>query len=85
MLGAILTGQLGFADLTTTMPSMAVIAIVAAGFVLALAVTIRAVTVPAESPIGAIAAVRKRNDLTVFLPQRAPDAAGRPRPRAPSN
>lgn len=81
-----MTGQLGFAsELTTALPSMALVAMVAASLILTLAVTVRAVTVSATSPVGVPAAVRRRYDLTVFVPQRDPGAAGRPRPRAPSS
>ena len=34
---------------------------------------------------GRVAALREKSWLAAFLPQRDPDAAGRPRPRAPSS
>ncbi|GAA2414650.1 hypothetical protein GCM10010191_25850 [Actinomadura vinacea] len=38
---------------------------------------------PHESPAGVRTTLRERTLRTAFLPQRDPDAAGRPRPRAP--
>ena len=60
---------------------MAAIAVVAAAVLLTVVVSVRAV--PGAGPLVA-SAVRQRGERTIFLPLRDPDAAGRPRPRAPS-
>jgi Family of unknown function (DUF6412) len=63
---------------------IAALAVVAAGAVLlTLVVALRAVPVPTGGMLTS-AAVRQQAERTAFLQLRDPDAAGRPRPRAPS-
>lgn len=85
LLVEVLAGLFGTsAELTGGPAGMAAIAVVAAGaLLLTLVVALRTVPFP---PGGALAAsaVRQRAERTVYLPLRDPDAAGRPRPRAPS-
>lgn len=61
-----------------------VLAVMAAGTVLvALTLARRGFTPPSAGPLST-SSVRWRGERTAFLPLRDPDAAGRPRPRAPS-
>ena len=60
------------------------VAVVAAGAaLLTLVVAVRSVPLPVAGPLTP-SAVRGRAERTAFLPLCDPDAAGRPRPRAPS-
>jgi hypothetical protein len=79
----LLAGPLGAAaELAAGPAGMAAIAVVgAAALVFALLVAAHATPVP--GPL-VVSAVRQRCERTVFLPLCDPDAAGRPRPRAPS-
>lgn len=78
-------GQLGAAvDFTGSQPGIATLAaMAAAALLLTLAVALRTVPLPACGALTS-AAVRQRSERTAFLSLCAPDAAGRPRPRAPS-
>ena len=79
----LLTGPIGAAAELATAPSgMATIAVIAAAALLLTAlVTVQAV--PVGGSVVAFA-VRQRAEHTIFLALCDPDAAGRPRPRAPS-
>lgn len=71
-------------QLTGGAAGIAALAVVAAGTVmLTLVLALRSVPLPAGSTL-APGAVRRRAERTAFLPLCDPDAAGRPRPRAPS-
>jgi hypothetical protein len=83
LLAEVLIGLFGgYAELTAGPAGMAAIAVVAAGaLLLALVVVLRPVAAGgALTP----SAVRQRTERTEYLPLCDPDAAGRPRPRAPS-
>lgn len=55
----------------------------AAGSALAACAVLAARSAPAVAPTRVRTAIRDRERRTAFLPQRDPDASGRPRPRAP--
>ncbi|GAA4146455.1 DUF6412 domain-containing protein [Actinomadura keratinilytica] len=61
----------------------AALALALAGLLLAAAATAAVRAEPRVSPARVRTALRDRTLRTAFLPQRDPDAAGRPRPRAP--
>ncbi|MFJ6723333.1 DUF6412 domain-containing protein [Streptomyces sp. NPDC091281] len=81
LLGCVLldTGGLGAAG------AVALAATAAAGAALVLSSLAAARAVPAVAPTRVRTALRDRDRRTAFLPQRDPDAAGRPRPRAPGH
>ncbi|WP_228977090.1 DUF6412 domain-containing protein [Streptomyces sp. DH12] len=62
-------------------PALPAVALVAAALVACALVSAR--RVPAVPPTRVRTALRERDRRTAFLPQRDPDASGRPRPRAP--
>ncbi|WP_233221102.1 DUF6412 domain-containing protein [Streptomyces carminius] len=79
---ALLTGlQPGQGGLATT--AVALAATAAAGTALAVAALLAARLARPAPPARIRTALRDRERRTAFLPQRDPDAAGRPRPRAP--
>ncbi|MFJ9895162.1 DUF6412 domain-containing protein [Streptomyces sp. NPDC091280] len=61
----------------------AVVALAATGTALAVCALLTARSAPAVAPTRVRTAIRDRARRTAFLPQRDPDASGRPRPRAP--
>ncbi|MEU6067232.1 DUF6412 domain-containing protein [Streptomyces sp. NPDC047082] len=63
----------------------ATVALAATGSALAVCSLIAARCAPAVPPTRVRTAIRDRDRRTAFLPQRDPDASGRPRPRAPGN
>ena len=83
ILSELLAGPLGAAtELAAGSAGMAALTVVAAvALLFTLVVAVRAV--PIGGPLAA-SAVRHRAEHTVFLTLCDPDAAGRPRPRAPS-
>ena len=82
--GLVLTGSAGPAGLTVL--SAAVLAVVLAGLVAAtIAGSARIARSITAAPLrGRAAGLQKKSWSAAFLRQRDPDAAGRPRPRAPS-
>lgn len=70
-------------DTGTLSATVALAATAAAGSALALCSLIAARCAPAVPPTRVRTAIRDRDRRTAFLPQRDPDASGRPRPRAP--
>ena len=83
LLFELLAAPLGAAtELAAAPAGMAAIAVVLAGtLLLSLVVALR--SVPIAGPL-LVSAVRQRGERAVFLQLCDPDAAGRPRPRAPS-
>ncbi|MFJ3496433.1 DUF6412 domain-containing protein [Streptomyces sp. NPDC086091] len=81
LLGCVLldAGGLGAAG------AVALAATSAAAAALLLSSLAAARAVPAVAPTRVRTALRDRDRRTAFLPQRDPDAAGRPRPRAPGH
>jgi hypothetical protein len=65
--------------------SVAIAATAATGSALAVRALFGARCAPAVPPTRVRTAIRDRARRTAFLPQRDPDASGRPRPRAPGN
>ncbi|MFF3498368.1 DUF6412 domain-containing protein [Streptomyces sp. NPDC003247] len=65
--------------------TVALAATAAAGAALALCCLAAARCAPAVPPTRVRTAIRDRDRRTAFLPQRDPDASGRPRPRAPGS
>ncbi|MET7682842.1 DUF6412 domain-containing protein [Streptomyces sp. NPDC005423] len=63
--------------------TVAFAATAAAGSALVLCALLTARRAPALPPTHVRTAMRERARRTAFLPQRDPDASGRPRPRAP--
>nr|WSY54619.1 DUF6412 domain-containing protein [Streptomyces sp. NBC_00886] len=61
----------------------AAVALAATGTALAVCTLLTSRCAPAVPPTRVRTAIRDRARRTAFLPQRDPDAAGRPRPRAP--
>ncbi|MFF4753126.1 DUF6412 domain-containing protein [Streptomyces sp. NPDC002514] len=76
---------LGVALLDTGVLSatVALAATAAAASALAVCTLVAARCAPAVPPTRVRTAIRDRDRRTAFLPQRDPDASGRPRPRAP--
>ncbi|MGW7405919.1 DUF6412 domain-containing protein [Streptomyces sp. NPDC054833] len=72
-------------DTGTLSATVALAATAAAGSALALCSLIAARCAPAVPPTRVRTAIRDRDRRTAFLPQRDPDASGRPRPRAPGH
>ncbi|MGW3145937.1 MULTISPECIES: DUF6412 domain-containing protein [Streptomyces] len=72
-------------DTGTLSATVALAATAAAGSALAVCSLIAARCAPAVPPTRVRTAIRDRDRRTAFLPQRDPDASGRPRPRAPGN
>ncbi|MEV7088642.1 DUF6412 domain-containing protein [Streptomyces sp. NPDC093085] len=66
-----------------TAVALAATATAAAGSALVVCAVISARSVPGHPPHRVRTAIRDREHRTAFLPQRDPDASGRPRPRAP--
>ncbi|MFI1033601.1 DUF6412 domain-containing protein [Streptomyces sp. NPDC020951] len=65
--------------------AVALAATAAAGSALAVCPLVAARSAPAVPPTRVRTAIRDRARRTAFLPQRDPDASGRPRPRAPGH
>ncbi|GKQ37711.1 DUF6412 domain-containing protein [Streptomyces sp. A012304] len=65
--------------------TVALAATAAAGAALAVCGVVAARSAPAVPPTRVRTAIRDRDRRTAFLPQRDPDASGRPRPRAPGH
>lgn len=65
--------------------TVALAATAAVGSALAVCCLVAARCVPAVPPTRVRTAIRDRDRRTAFLPQRDPDASGRPRPRAPGH
>ncbi|MEV0906086.1 DUF6412 domain-containing protein [Streptomyces hokutonensis] len=63
----------------------AVVALAATGAALTVCALLAARSAPAVPPTRVRTAIRDRARRTAFLPQRDPDASGRPRPRAPGS
>ncbi|MFD7018107.1 DUF6412 domain-containing protein [Streptomyces sp. NPDC059161] len=63
--------------------AVALAATAAAGSALAVCATLASRAVPQVPRTRVRTAIRDRERRTAFLPQRDPDASGRPRPRAP--
>lgn len=63
--------------------AVALAATAAVGSALAASSLLAARSAPAVPPTRVRTAIRDREQRTAFLPQRDPDASGRPRPRAP--
>jgi len=63
----------------------AAVALAATGTALAVCALLTARSAPAVPPTRVRTAIRDRARRTAFLPQRDPDASGRPRPRAPGH
>jgi len=61
----------------------AAVALAVTGTALAVCALLTARSAPAVPPTRVRTAIRDRARRTAFLPQRDPDASGRPRPRAP--
>jgi len=82
-MGQVIAGVLALAIPVFDTASLAAAVLTAAALLFALLLVARAST-PPTAPLGAIAtSVRHRAEETAFLRLRDPDAAGRPRPRAP--
>lgn len=84
---ALLLTVLGLAliDAGSLSSTVALAATAAAGAALALCSLVAARCAPAVPRTRVRTAVRDRDRRTAFLPQRDPDASGRPRPRAPGH
>ncbi len=65
--------------------TVALAATAAAGSAFAVCSLLGSRAAPAVAPTRVRTAIRDRARRTAFLPQRDPDAAGRPRPRAPGH
>ncbi len=82
-MGQVIAGVLALAIPVFDTASLAAAVLTAAALLFALLLVARAST-PPTAPLRAIAtSVRHRAEETAFLRLRDPDAAGRPRPRAP--
>ncbi|MFJ8195417.1 DUF6412 domain-containing protein [Streptomyces sp. NPDC096152] len=75
--------QLVLLDAGSLSATVALAATAAAGSALLVCALFAARLAPAVPPTRVRTAIRDRARRTAFLPQRDPDAAGRPRPRAP--
>lgn len=73
----------GGLSVTVALAATATAATAAAGAAFAVCRLIAARCAPAVAPTRVRTAIRDRDRRTAFLPQRDPDASGRPRPRAP--
>ncbi|WP_333740671.1 DUF6412 domain-containing protein [Streptomyces sp. IBSBF 2806] len=71
--------------LSAVSAAFALAATAAAGSALAVCALVAARSAPAVPPTRVRTAIRDRARRTGFLPQRDPDASGRPRPRAPGH
>ncbi|MHC5261371.1 DUF6412 domain-containing protein [Streptomyces sp. UC4497] len=71
------------ADTGSLAGAVALAATAAAGSALAACAVLAARSAPAVARTRVRTAIRDRERRTAFLPQRDPDASGRPRPRAP--
>ena len=70
-------------DTGSLVGAVALAATAAAGSTLAACAVLAARSAPAVAPTRVRTAIRDRERRTAFLPQRDPDASGRPRHRAP--
>lgn len=84
---ALLLAVLGLAllDAGSLSATVALAATAAAGAALAVCSLAAARSAPAVPRTRVRTAIRDRDRRTAFLPQRDPDASGRPRPRAPGH
>ncbi|GAB2643290.1 DUF6412 domain-containing protein [Kribbella swartbergensis] len=82
-MGQVIAGALALVIPVLDTASLAAAVLTAAALLFALLVVARS-SAPAFTPVRAIAtSVRHRAEAAAFLRLRDPDAAGRPRPRAP--
>ncbi|MGW3912352.1 DUF6412 domain-containing protein [Streptomyces sp. NPDC005070] len=77
--------EVALLDTGTLTATVAIAATAAAGSAFAACSLIVARCAPVVPPTGVRTAIRDRDRRTAFLPQRDPDASGRPRPRAPGH
>ncbi|MFF7972777.1 DUF6412 domain-containing protein [Streptomyces sp. NPDC007905] len=77
--------QAALLDTGSLSTTVALAATTAAGSAFAACSLIAARSAPAVPPTRVRTAIRDRARRTAFLPQRDPDASGRPRPRAPGH
>ncbi|MER5396624.1 DUF6412 domain-containing protein [Streptomyces sp. NPDC002599] len=77
--------EVALLDTGTLTATVAVAATAAAGSAFAACSLIVARCAPVVPPTRVRTAIRDRDRRTAFLPQRDPDASGRPRPRAPGH
>ncbi|MFJ9180285.1 DUF6412 domain-containing protein [Streptomyces sp. NPDC102360] len=78
----VLLGSSALVD-TGSLAGAVALATAAAGSALAACTVLAARSAPAVARTRIRTAIRDRERRTAFLPQRDPDASGRPRPRAP--
>lgn len=77
--------EVALLDTGSLSATVALAATAAVGSALALCALLASRAAPAVAPTRVRTAIRDRARRTAFLPQRDPDAAGRPRPRAPGH
>ncbi|MFE2533375.1 DUF6412 domain-containing protein [Streptomyces sp. NPDC059371] len=77
--------EVALLDTGTLTATVAIAATAAAGSAFAACSLIVARCAPVVPPTRVRTAIRDRDRRTAFLPQRDPDASGRPRPRAPGH
>ncbi|MFD9098468.1 DUF6412 domain-containing protein [Streptomyces collinus] len=77
--------QAALLDTGSLSTAVALAATAAAGSAFAACVLLAARSAPVVPPTRVRTAIRDRARRTAFLPQRDPDASGRPRPRAPGH
>lgn len=77
--------EVALLDTGSLSATVALAATAAAASALAVCAVIAARCTPVVPPNRVRTAMRDRDRRTAFLPQRDPDASGRPRPRAPGN
>ncbi|MGI5443541.1 DUF6412 domain-containing protein [Streptomyces shenzhenensis] len=77
--------EVALLDTSALSATVALAATAAAASALAVCSLIAARCAPAVPPTRVRTAIRDRARRTAFLPQRDPDASGRPRPRAPGH
>ncbi|MEU4167588.1 DUF6412 domain-containing protein [Streptomyces sp. NPDC026665] len=77
--------EVALLDTGSLTATVAVAATAAAGSAFAACSLIVARCAPVVPPTRVRTAIRDRDRRTAFLPQRDPDASGRPRPRAPGH
>ncbi|MFE2301001.1 DUF6412 domain-containing protein [Streptomyces sp. NPDC059445] len=77
--------EVALLDTGSLTATVAIAATAAAGSAFAACSLIVARCAPVVTPTRVRTAIRDRDRRTAFLPQRDPDASGRPRPRAPGH
>ncbi|GGX47746.1 DUF6412 domain-containing protein [Streptomyces chartreusis] len=75
--------EIALLDTGSLSATVALAATAAAGSAFAVCSLLASRAAPAVAPTRVRTAIRDRARRTAFLPQRDPDASGRPRPRAP--